>query len=203
MADIFIIKAIGSGWQGAPGLTQFVFDTDPLLTRRLNADSALRLVSDFYETMASYLVDDSVWAPSAEVDFFDDVSGTLQEKYFSGEPITAVAGTDVTSGNSRATMVASKLVTDTVRGQTLLRGRHFIGPIGDSGITSEGQLTEAIKQSVATAYAGMIDVVGPNLGVWGRPVTKIPEPFKPGVFGRATGAGVSMDVPAVLRSRRD
>jgi len=203
MASIFIIKGTGSGWQGAPGLNQFVFDTDPLLTNRENADQAIGLVSAFYSTLSSYLVDGTIWAPSAEVDFFDSVSGALEEKYFTGEDITPVTGTDVTSGNSRATMIASKLVTNTVKGQTLLRGRHFIGPIGDTAITPDGQLTESSKQDVATAYAGMIDIVGPNIGVWGRPVSKIPEPFQPGVFGRVVEAGVSMDVPAVLRSRRD
>jgi len=203
MADIFIIKALGSGWQGAPGLTQFIFDTDPLLTRRENADQALGLVSSFYETMADYLVNDTVWQPSAEVDFFEDSNGELQERYVSGEVIDPVTGTDTTTGNSRATMVASKLSTSVVRNNRLITGRHFIGPIGDNGIDSEGTLTAAIRQTVATAYAGMIDIVGPNLVVWARPRPDAGPVLAVGQSARVEGAGVSMSVPAVLRSRRD
>lgn len=200
MPTLFRIKGVGTGWQGAPGLNQFWFDVDPLLTRRENADQALGLVSDFYNTMQSYLVAGSTWAPESDIDFFDEATGALDERYVTGEPITPVTGDDTTFGNSRATMVASKLSTSEIVNRRLLIGRHFIGPIGDSGIDNAGQLTADIQQTVATAYAGMIDIVGPNLVVWHRPTS---AGASDGKYGRVRGAGVSMDVPAILRSRRD
>lgn len=200
MADIFMIKTVGTGWQGAPGQNTFIFDTDPLLTNRENADQALQLVSDFYDTMKEYLVVGSSWAPDSEVNFYDDQTGILFERYISGEVIPSVSGTDTTLGNSRATMVVSKLVCNDVVNGRVLTGRHFIGPIGDQGIDSEGSLTQEIQQQVAQAYAGMIDVVGPNLSVWHRPTAKGADD---GQAGRVRGAGVSMSVPGVLRSRRD
>lgn len=200
MASIFRIKAVGTGWQGGPGLTQFFFDTDPLLTNRENADQALGLVSDFYGTLKQYLVVGTQWGPQTDVDFFEDTDGKLTERYVSGNPTTDAVGTDTTTGNSRATMIASKLSTSDVINNRLLIGRHFIGPIGDEGIDSEGALLPSVTQAVATAYAGMIDVVGPNLVVWHRPTSK---GATDGKAGRVRGAGVSMSVPAVLRSRRD
>lgn len=195
-----MIRGIGTGWQGAPGQNTFIFDTDPVLTNRQNADQALGLVSDFYATLQDYLVDGSTWRPDEEVNFYEDSNGELIERYVTGEAIGGTLGADTTQGNSRATMVCSKLVCNDIVNNRALTGRHFIGPIGDFGIDAGGALTSQISQTVATAYAGMIDVVGPNLSVWHRPTSK---GATDGVAGRVRGAGVSMSVPAVLRSRRD
>lgn len=200
MADIFMIRGVGTGWQGAPGQNTFIFDTDPLLTNRENADQALGLVASFYSTLSGYLVSGTRWKPDEEVNFFDDQSGTLKERYVSGEQIDEAVGSDSSLGNSRATMVASKLVCNDIVNNRALTGRHFIGPIGDGGIDNEGALTPDINQAVATAYAGMIDIVGPNLCVWHRPTS---VGANDGLAGRVRGAGVAMTVPAVLRSRRD
>lgn len=200
MAEIFRVKAVGTGWQGGPGLTQFWFDTDPILNARENADEALNLVSAFYETVKGYLIDGSTWGPEADIDFFEDTDGRLLERYVSNQPTTDVSGTDSSFGNSRATMIASKLSTSDVINNRVLVGRHFIGPIGNDALDPDGSLSAGVAQTIATAYAGMIDIVGPNLVVWHRPTSK---GATDGKAGRVRGAGVSMSVPAVLRSRRD
>lgn len=111
-----------------------------------------------------------------------------------------------TTKTSRATMAKLQFITDRVRGNRMLRGGVYFGPIDDDAIAGDGSLTSGAKTTLSTAWAGAIDVNVTDqmrLCVYGRPNPEASNPnAREGVTGYVQAVNV-MSVPAVLRSRRD
>lgn len=209
MANIYRVRAVSSGWVGAPGLNTFYFRegggvlpgdnaTAVLCAQRVQA--AFTAGAQLWPTPWSVQVD-------PQVDVLNDVNGQLVSSQ-NGGALLPVGGTGGPNFGPTPTMHLLRLITSTVILGKRLRGRAFLGPTRAS-VDPDGS-PEVTAMNFARAFGtALLDKgpTGPDVVVWHRPFAGNPlsVPPRPATAG-SSGAVTSFLVPdkfAVLRSRRD
>lgn len=157
-------------------------------------------IAGVYNAAKNYIVNSVTVRISPVVEGIDVATGNLVQVEGIDAP-AAITGQG-SSSMSRATQVCMQLRTDEIRGNRLLRGRHFIGPAGASVIGSDGQVTTAVRTAMVAAYGGVLDVAGNGrLVVYSKKgKDKDGRPFT-GSFGYVQSV-LANSVPGTLRSRK-
>lgn len=202
MATVYRFKVDLSGFVGGPGLNTWhmaqaggAAGADQSDLEGMAAD--IRAV---YVALAGNLPQTITTRLAPIVEGFDVATGQLTQVTGIAQP-DAVAGTSSQTSMPRATQITVRLKTDAIRGNRLLQGRHFIGPVAGSVIGADGQVTNTVRTSVAAAYGGVLDIGGNGrLVVWGRP-NPLVDGLETGVLGYVQGVLVN-SVPGTLRSRK-
>ena len=193
------VRAIASGYTGAPGLTQFYFQgSTPGTFSNADATAAVAAVKTYLEAVKSVFATGTTIQVQSAVDVVDWVSGALVGNR-AATGVTVV----ICSGLGIRLVAEAALVqwyTQTVVGRRLLRGRTFLSPMGANMLASDGSVLGTTVSTVVAAGNALIATPTVTLSTWHRPV-----PFRTGNNGTCA-AIISNQVPnkvAILRSRRD
>lgn len=188
------VTAVWSGFQGAPGYSNFFFDS---FGTGDQVDLEVGRVVAFFEALDVLLpsvVDIDV---DQEVAFFDEVTGELIGYENASTVPETIPGTAATAYSAPSGAVIN-WSTDTVARGRRLRGRTFIVPIASTWYENNGTLVANAIGNLSNAADALIgDGSGPQSVIWSRP-----RNGADGSIGPITGYRIP-DMAAVLRSRRD
>lgn len=209
VTNFFRFRPVISGFIGGPGINTWHGEESVLGFDDEDPQAFAEAVRAFYAAVASYFLTSMSIQFPGEVTWHDEEEGKLVEVFAIDAP-AQVAGTGSASNGqlSRATQVVAALNTGVIRDGKRLTGRHFIGPISNGAIGTDGQVLLSARNNIAAAYGGLIDQPGPNLVVWGPPRKSRPAtddlpalPALPGKKGTVQSV-LCRSVPGTLRSRK-
>lgn len=204
MATVYRFGVNIAGWTGGPGRNTWhmcqageLGGADQSDLEGIAAD-----IAAVYDAVKSHLINGLTVDIDATVDEFDVATGALQRVIGITPPATVTGSAAAVSGNvSRATQATVRFKTDAVRGNRSLQGRHFLGPVANTVLGSDGNITSAVAAAFGAAYGGVIDVTGNGrLVVWGQPSPTVPA-LAVGMVGYVQQA-VCNRIPGTLRSRK-
>lgn len=211
MAGIVKVQYELNGWDGSPGINSWYFTPSGVgVSFEDVAEAGASLVHDFYTTLVAYWAAGVTAALLPVFRAYEHTTGELLEAggLTALDPVVST-GSAAASDQSRASQAKLQFVTDQIRGNRVLRGGIYFGPINGNAIEGDGTLEPDFKTAVGTAVEGMLDLLGnTRLVVWGQPFERPLAPGSPdteqvpGAFGHVQSVGVA-DKPAILRSRRD
>lgn len=188
------VTALWTGFNGAPGYTNFFFAT---AADASVADSLTAAVRTFFGDLTSMLPDSVTINVSGEVALIDEGSGVLESYVNANAEPTSVTGAQPGAFSAPSGAVVN-WNTDTVNRGRRVRGRTFLVPLSNAVYQSDGTISNSYLPDLREAAATlMTNTVGTPLVVWSRP-----RDGSGGVSAIVTSAGVP-DMAAVLRSRRD
>lgn len=200
MATLFYrVRATGSGWQGAGGLSTFYFrGASPSVTSNAEALEAAKRVRAYFVALQGVTPGFVTWSVSNQVDVLKDDDGSLASSWVV-TPQASVAGSGLSSSFSPATAVVGQLLSSTVVSGRRVRGRTYYCPLA----TGTGDAQGNPAAGTVTAMTNGLTALATSLGtaitnvVWHRPETPAV-----GLVVDVTGYGVYGRF-GVLRSRRD
>lgn len=204
MAPILRVKALWSGFNGAPGYSVFHFrdfttgeDGFPV---EADALSAAQRVTTFFDTFKGYLPRVVTVRVEPELELIEESNGQMIDIVSITSPAAVTGGALAATTYSAASGAVVNWRTQGVRNGRRVRGRTFVVPLASDAYESNGTLgTNALTQ-LRTAADALVNGAGsPDLGVWARPTA---PGASDGNWFVANSAFVP-DMAAVLRSRRD
>jgi hypothetical protein len=192
------VQTILTGWSGSPALNTFYWvGAGPVLTQAEINEAASR-VRAFWAAAAGLLPAGVQVNVQPSVDILEQTTGELTGSLAVGPALAVVNGSGVGEFYAPGIMAMLTLETNVTIARRRLRGRSYIGPLTETGVTS-GTLSPASVASLNTAAAPLLATTPTaiKLSVWSRP--------KPGTPGRAVTVQSVSTQPklAHLRSRRD
>lgn len=196
MAKMLRVTAVWNGFPGAPGYSNFYFDS--AIVAGPSVQPAYDKTRTFFSGIAGTLppsVNIAVLPTVAEI---DAANGAQTDEFSITTPGANIAGSGGTSyaGPSGACI---QWKTSTFVNGRRLRGRTFVVPLAAGAYETDGTLTAQVLTFIRNAADALRnDAVGPSvkLGVWHRPVGGAG-----GTFAPVTASSVT-DRVAVLTSRR-
>lgn len=194
MAQILEVKTTFSNFSGAPGYNQLYFgvtgDADH------NAQNSYDAAFAFWNNVVVQMSEGISFAVQSDVREISDTDGTLSN-IWGVTPSTQsnFASAGAYAGGSGAVVTWN---TSATRGQTRLRGRTFIVPLGGAAYQSDGTLSATALTAINLHAANLATDADSDLRVWGRPSTVLGAGVSSSVVSRTV-----RDHVAQLRSRRD
>lgn len=186
------IRCVLTGWNGAPGYTNFYLSSiDPTACQAL-ADAA----HTFFDSIKGQ------FPTSVRINFPTDVrqvdaaTGDLGSVVTLASPPAEVVGLGTADFNAAAGATVTWLTT-TPATSRLVTGRTYLVPLGGNFYESNGTPTSAGLTVIRNAAAALAAAVDPLFVVWRRPVAGAGGSVAPIVGSRVN------DIGAVLKSRRD
>lgn len=183
-----------TGFQGAPGYTNFFFTTDP---GGGDPQSAIDQTAEFWDTVKGLVPAAATFNVQAEVTAIDEATGQAEAFL---PPVNDPPVIEAT-GQGSYTAPAGALIhwnTNGVRNGRRVRGRTFLVPMITSRADDDGTLD---SQALNLLNAGIDVMVGDGFDstfcVWARPGAAGAGQVWPVTSGHAP------DRISVLRSRRD
>jgi len=201
MPDVYRTQVVLSNWTGGPGVNTFHWTAGSLTgTDSENAAAFMDEIMGIYTAVDDLLIGGVVATPTGIVQRFDEADGTLLE--VGAYDTTGMAVTMTTSATSsklsRATQAVVALVTDQIRGQRVLQGRTYLGPLASVAIAQSGQLESTTLTTINNAFAAVTSGLSGRLAVWGQPSEANPV----GKVGDVVTVACRSK-PGILSSRRD
>lgn len=202
--NILRITALWSGFMGAPGYSNFFFNTDGGFwdgglvgdATQEAANGAAERVLAAFNLMREELPSGVEIQLDPEADVIDSDTGEMLGiiEVPGGNAIGAGGG----GGWSAASGAVVNWRTNDFRFGRRIRGRTFLVPLAGSAYESDGTLAGGSRNAIRDFGAEMVGGTGSaDFGVWSRP-----RDGAGGVWATAVAATVP-DMAAVLRSRRD
>ena len=203
MASIYQVTWRWTGFQGAPGFTNFFYDATT--DTPVQALAAVTKSKIFWTGVQGILQSIVHVDPVTDVRVISDNDGTLVNIYTVSGVTGITGGAGGTFAGPSGAMV--DWLTATVHGGRSMMGKTFLVPVASSVYDNDGTITGTNVTAIATAAENMRTASGPAFGIWGRPTyvkpaTTPPTIDRPGLWGPATGSRVP-DKSVVLTSRRD
>lgn len=208
MADLYEFKMIiGGSWTGNPGVNIIHSTADPL-DSPTSIGNFMNQIKNGWTAAAGYLLNQATFQVSSEVLKKNVETGTLI-KVANVTPPAVVTGGGAATSTSHALQANCRHNTDVVADGRRLIGRHFVGPLAQDAIDTDGTLKAAAVTAFNSMWGGMQDIAGGiRLITWHRPILGehaegVPAPvIRAGSFGHVQNT-VCQDKIAILRSRRD
>jgi len=200
MANVSCVKAVWSGFTGAPGYSSFYFNE---LTDAASRNAAGAAVRAFFQSLsAHFLVGWSIQVQSL-VQSFDIGTGKLTgEGAMSTVPgiVNGVTvGTTVWAGG---TGYVVNWLTGAIHNGRKVRGRTFIVPAVSTCFQNDGTVLDAVATTAQNAGNTLIADASTEFGVYARYWNDATPPVQTGGgFSSATGVLVP-NRAAQLRTRR-
>lgn len=188
------VTVVWSGFQGAPGYSNFFFTGDGGAGAATESRDRVRA---FFNEVNDILPSEVQFVVEGEVAVIDQENGEITGYIMvDPEPVTGFGG--LAGGYSAASGAVVTWNTAGVRNGRRVRGRTFIVPLGGGAYQSDGTLLGTTVTTLQTAADAMVgDGFESGFGIWSRP-----SGSTAGGFYEVTGFRVP-DMSAVLRSRRD
>jgi hypothetical protein len=197
------VKVRWAGFNGAPGWSNFFFDTvDGSFHSSADAAAAVARVRTFFNAVKVRIPSHVTMTIQPDVEVVSAATGEMTDVYgVAAEP--AIAGTAAAASYSAASGMVINWRTAGVRNGRRVRGRTFLVPIAGGAYQSDGTIEPGNLTETAAAASAFVTTASPvKLGVWARPVKdQLGAVTAPGEFHQVTSATVP-DLAAVLRSRR-
>lgn len=188
------VTAVWSGFQGAPGYSNFFFDA---FGGGDAVDLEVARVRQFFRALDTILPNSVTINVQREAAILDEATGDLinyQNATVAPDPVTGL----VSGAYSSPTGASIGWQTAAIARGRRLRGRTFLVPLAGSSYDAVGTLSTGALTALNAAAEGLIgDGTGPQLVIWSRPRID-----SPGSIGEVNGHRVA-DLAAILRSRRD
>lgn len=202
--DMYRVRTVLSGWQGAPGLSTCYFDTAGVATST-DALTAVNRVRSAWDAIKGVLSSSTTAQVSGQVDTIASTDETLTGGFTVTTP-AIVTGTGV--GNTGPAQVSAGLVllTSTIIRGRRLRGRINVSPLvsAQTGTVLPSAALNAALVSFGTALLTASPPATPPLVVWSRPVR---DPVTHAITTLGSQFVANGSTPAAkffsLRSRRD
>lgn len=198
MASVARMQVVLDGFGGGKGVNTFHFlGLDNTLFDQTWVDNTAAIIRELYVANAAMFVAGTTMNIDPKASVFDDTSGALTAVYgaeWSG-PVTST-NTSGNSKTSRATQACVRLITGGIVRNRILQGRHFLGPIGQGQVGSDGLIDTASATDIEQSYDGLLDFLGGYLAVWSQP-----RDGRPGVAHKVVSVSCNR-VPGTLRSRK-
>jgi len=186
------IRAVLTGWNGAPGYTNFYIDSvDPTACQDMH-----NAAHTFFDSIKGQ------FPTSVRINFPTDVrqvdaaTGDLGSVVTIGTPAAEVVGLGTADFNAAAGASVTWLTT-TPAASRLVTGRTYLVPLGGNFYESNGTPASAGLTVLRNAAAALVAAMDPIFVVWRRPVAGAGGSVAPIVGSRVNDIGV------VLKSRRD
>jgi hypothetical protein len=197
---MFKLKVKWTGFSGAPGWSNFYFNTtDGTFADDTQATAAADKVSTFLNAIKVYLPPTVNLQLQSDSEFINEGTGEMLRIGNVGAR-AAVVGGAVSQPYSSATGMVINWRTAGVRNGRRVRGRTFLVPTVAGAFQNDGTIDPGNVTSLTTSANALISVSPTlKLGVWTRPSTK---GGSDGKWFETTVATIP-DMTAVLRSRRD
>lgn len=201
MSTLGRVRALWSGFPGAPGYTNFYFVGTHVTGQFQQADvgPATTRAFTFLGNLRDSLPADVTITMDTIVDVVDSATGVLQAQYAVPSPPAPAQGS-VAGGYSAPSGLIVNWKTGKIHRGRPIRGRTFIVPLGGTSYDAQGTLAAGVQtaaQARATELAGLVEDQ-PELVIWSRPTSK---GAADGDYGIVT-AGLVPDKAVILRSRR-
>lgn len=201
MPSVFRIQYVLTGWDGAPGVNTW-HATRGTMTEDINA-VGLKIAEDIkpvYTALKAYAPNAWNAVASGVVSEFDEESGALIAiGAYSTAGLEETSSVSTTAGNvNRASQLVMQCKTDQIRGNRVLQGRQYLGPINSIALTTSGTISATVRSNMEAAYAAITSGLGPRLAIWGQPSLTNPV----GKVGDVVSVQCNV-VPGILRRRRD
>lgn len=199
MGEIYKLQVELGAFPGAPGVNSW-FCRQAVGSSLSDAEVAAFAADlrTFYDTAKTYMAPNVTMQVLGTFDVFDDGDGSLIARRGFTAPAVVTAGAG-SSATSRATQLKLQAITNTIRGNRIVRGGIYLGPVSNSAINgTDGSVASTPRTAIIAAMNTLRTRAGEaQWAVWSAP--------KPGLVG-SSGPVASCNVmakPAVLRSRRD
>jgi len=201
MATVYRVRAVWSGFQGAPGYSNFSFMD---LTTDAARNAAGAGVKNFFTSLAGFL--STAWSISVqgEVTEWDMATGQLTGAATMTTVPTAQVGTGTPAAYAGGSGLCVTWKTGLIFNGRRVIGRTFVVPALGCYET-DGTLTAGAITAANTAATQLIGVSGADFAIWAKTFTKPTDGTKPvqigGNLAPATSYAVK-DMASQLRSRR-
>lgn len=200
MATMTRVKARWSGFNGAPGWTNFFFrefsSAEPTVAE---ANLAAGRVHAFFQNVAPALPPSVTVQVQNDVELIEETNGQLQNVH-SVDPRAVIAGTNATTTYSGPTGMVVTWRTGSIKNGRRVRGRTFLVPCSNGIYESNGTINSDILTTVQNAANALLtEPASPDLGIWTRPSSPAATD---GAWFDVSGATIP-DMASILRSRRD
>lgn len=212
--NILRVKLAWTGFQGAPGLSNFFFgdftDQAGWTPTQAQVDAAANAVTTFAQGITFICAPGVTLQTQTDVDLLNDADGALISSYSAAAQLPKSSNVAAGSAYSAASGGVIDWKTSVIRRRRRIQGRTFVVPLAGSSYEGNGTLSSTAVTGLQNAANALVTGTGyPDFGVWGRP-TRVKdangkytgEVTPDGVWAVATSARVP-DMAAVLRSRRD
>ena len=201
MATVYRVRALWSGFPGAPGYTNFSYAD---LTTDALRNAAGASVRTFFTGISAYL--NNAWSIQVqpEVTEYDMVSGQLTGATLMTSVPSVQIGTGGTAVYAGGSGMCVTWKTGVIYNGRRVIGRTFIVP-AVSCYETDGTLLAAAQTALTSAATGLISNVGTELCVWAKTFTKPTDDTKPVQIGGLLPPVVATsvkDMASQLRSRR-
>ena len=188
------ITTVWTGFQGAPGYSNFFFTGDGSGGQ---AEESRNRVLAFWNAMNDLLPSDVSILTEGEAAVVDEQTGQITGYELVAQDPGAGSGQSQLGYSAASGAVVTWTTAGVVNGRRV-RGRTFLVPLGGGAYQSDGSLTGDTISTLNEAAGEMVgDAFDSGFGIWSRPGTS-----GAGSFWEVTGFRVP-DMAAVLRSRRD
>ena len=153
--SIYRVRAVTSGWVGAPGLTTFYFQTiaDPQFSSLAGAQALAARVRLYFEGAKGLVPGSWVAQVNGTVDMLNESNGELTQSWAIAPP-AFTQGTGAVGYLPLATALNVALNTESVVGGHRVRGRSFFGPVGGVG-ENDGSPAPAAITTLENAAASL------------------------------------------------
>lgn len=202
MARLYRTRVSLTGWQGGPGVNTWYWSAG--IGANPESDSAALAsahdeIYGVYERFKPFMVDEVFMLVEPAVDVIDPATGNILDVIIDSTSRDPLSGSDTAEAMPRNVQLCVNYYTDNFQGGKRLRGRHYIGPVGQSAVDTTGATYGPLITNTPGYYTAMTTGLGIRLAVWHRPTSK---GASDGYYGDVTGIRMK-DKPATLRSRRD
>lgn len=201
MSGILRVKSKWTGFNGAPGYTNFYFRDFSVSNEptQAQADAAVARTATFWNNVKSRFPTVVTISIQGDVEVVEETTGEMQG-VFGVTPPPAHVGGATSSVYSGPTGMVINWRTAGVRNGRRVRGRTFLVPVATENFATDGTIDATKLASVQSTANDLASQTGtPDLGVWARPTA---PGATDGQWYPVTSATVP-DLAAVLRSRRD
>src|SRR5690242_17632280 len=167
---MFRLKTKWTGFSGAPGYSNFYFNTtDGSQETDADASAAADKLVTFWTALKPQFPPTLNLQISSDSEFLNEGTGEIVRIGNVGAR-AAIVGTAVAQAYSSATGMVINWRTGGVRNGRRVRGRTFLVPTVAGAFATDGTIDNANVTTVTNAANALITVAGVHkLGVWSRP----------------------------------
>lgn len=199
--EVSVVKAVWSGFTGAPGYSKFAFMPLVSPAERNAAGAAIR---QFFSSQASWML--TTWSIAIDpiVQVFDTVTGDLQREETMTSPPATVVGTAASAAYAGGSGFVVHWITGGTHNGRKIRGRTFMVPMVGvySTAPADGTISSSVKSSTEGYGNILIGNATAHLAVWSRYWDTAKPPNQVGGAVTAVTGCVVPDRAAQLRTRR-
>lgn len=201
MPTAYRVRAVWSGFAGAPGYTNFHFSD---LTTDANRNAAGAAVKAFFTSLANQLLTAWTISVQSEITEWDVATGQLTGAVNMTTPPTPQVGTAAVGPYAGGSGLCITWKSGVIYQGRRVTGRTFVVP-AFGVFENDGTLTTVAITAANTAAAGLIGASNADLAIWAKQYTKPTDGTKPVQIGGTLAPATSYlvkDMASQLRSRR-